>query len=191
MDSKEKELLLNEFPILLESLKLESDRGVVLVITAMVEKELEEQIILRLIPMAAAQDELLSNSATSPISTFSSKIDLSYRIGLITDSERTVFHQLRKIRNRCAHDIDSQHFGKNHFKDHMRNIINTYPLIWDIMSKKVVPSQIEQEFKDVEHYVTELGWRIAFEAFFGLIIAHKRVSKDRIPTINALSATHK
>lgn len=188
MDAKQKELLLNEFPILLESFRLESDRGVVLVITAMVEKELEEQIILRLLPKAAAQDELLSNSVTAPISTFSTKIDLSYRIGLITNSERTVFHHLRKIRNRCAHDIDSQNFDKNHFRDHMRNIINASPLIWDIMSKKVVPPKIEKEFKDVENYITELGWRSAFEVFFGLIIAHKRVSKHRILSINALSA---
>ncbi|PIB38436.1 hypothetical protein [Maribacter sp. 4G9] len=190
MDKKQKELLLKEFPILLEKFKLESDRGVVLVVTAMVENELKAQLTKRLLAKAEAQDELLSNSATSPISTFSSKINLAFRIGLITNPERTVFHQLRKIRNRCAHEIDSQHFGQNHFKDHMRNIINAHPDIWDIMSKRLVPSQIAKEYEDVEHYLNELGWRVAFEAFFGLIIAHKRISKHRILPIIALSKIH-
>ncbi len=186
MDSNEINLLINQFPLLLKDLEIESDRGVVLVIAAMVENELNEHIGLRLQPKAENQDELLQNSASNPISTFSAKINLAYRIGLLTKSERLIYHQLRKIRNRCAHDIDSQDFNQDHFKDRMKNIIEQSHVIWDLLSKIRISSN-DKAYENIEDYVENIGWRPAFEAFFSMIILHKRVSKNRVVRIMPLA----
>jgi len=112
---------------------------------------------------------------------------LVYRLGLVTSSERTIFHQLRRIRNRCAHEIETQDFDKTHFKDRMRNIINASPDIWHVMKEKLIPPGTKTQFEDVEHYLNTVGWRTAFEVYFGLIICHTQTSGPRIPRISSLS----
>ncbi len=186
MNSNEIEFLINQFPKLLEDLKAESDRGVVLVLAAMVENELNEHLKLRLRSKAENNDELLQNSASNPISTFSAKINLAYRIGLITMPERTIYHHLRKIRNRCAHDVESQDFDQNHFKDRMKNIITNSHLIWDILCKIRI-SEKDTAYDDVEDFVEEIGWRSAFEAFFAMVILHKKTSRNRVIRITSLT----
>lgn len=123
MASTENVNLLKRFSEISKSLEAESDRGCVLVVSSLVENALEEQIIARLIPKIGKDDELMSHSNYGPISTFSAKINLAYRLGIIPTHERKIYHQLRELRNTCAHQIDQQDFGKLHFKDRIKNII--------------------------------------------------------------------
>jgi DNA-binding MltR family transcriptional regulator len=106
-----------------QSLKAESDRGCVLVVASMIEQILENYICRCLVPKVSSEDELLSRSGNKPISSFSAKINLAYRLGLIPREEHRIYHQLRELRNACAHNIDRQDFVANHFKDRTRNII--------------------------------------------------------------------
>ena len=57
-----------------------------------------------LVPQPSANDSLF-DSATSPLSTFSAKIDMSHRLGLISNKLCRDIHLIRKIRNTFAHDI--------------------------------------------------------------------------------------
>ncbi len=167
-----------EFLKIAESLKVESDRGCVLVVATLVENALEEHITARLIQkIDNNHDELMSTS--KPISAFGSKIDFAYRLGIIPVHERKIYHQLRELRNKCAHSIDEQDFAKNHFKDRMKNIIKEHPEIWSVMSSKL-------EFSSVEEFVNEKGWRAAFVMFFAPLIAHKKVSISRVVRIHPL-----
>lgn len=168
-----------------DSLKSESDRGCVLVVASLIENILEEQIVARLSPKIGKSDELLSKASNSAISSFSSKINLAYRLGLIPLSERAIYHQLRELRNVCAHHVEQQNFEQNHFKDRTKNIISESSIIWEIFKEKVVITA-NKEIKSVEDYVNSIGWRTAFQLFFSLIIAFKKPATTRITRIAPL-----
>ncbi len=171
----------------LNSLKAESDRGCVLVVASLVENVLEEQISVRLMPKASKDDELLSRSSNGPFSSFSAKINLAYRLGLIPLSERKIYHQLRELRNACAHHIEQQDFDRNHFKDRTRNIIEESKFLWDIFRKTIAPQAFpNKEIESVEDFVNAIGWRTAFELFFSLIVAFKKPAITRVVTVSPL-----
>jgi hypothetical protein len=187
MSSTENVNWLKRFSELSKSLEEESDRGCVLVVSSLVENVLEEQISARLIPKIGKDDELMSRSNNSPISTFSAKINLAYRLGIIPADERKICHQLRELRNACAHQIDQQDFKKIHFKDRIKNIIEESKFLWEVMRTKVAPALLpNNEPKSVEEFVEAIGWRASFEVFFSMIIAHKETSIARVTQIRPL-----
>lgn len=65
------------------------------------------------------EDELLKGD--SPLSTFSSRIKMTYRLGIIDDSLFRVLEQVRKVRNLCAHSIEFD-VKKSPSKDHLNEI---------------------------------------------------------------------
>lgn len=187
MSSVENENLLKSFSEIFEPLKTESDRGCVLVVSSLVENVLEDHISARLVPKIDKDDELMGRSINSPISNFSAKINLAYRIGIITVNERKIYHQLRLLRNSCAHQIDQQNFEKNHFKDRIKNIIEESKFLWEIMKTKIAPALLQNnQPKSVEEFVEAIGWRICFEMFFSLVVAHKRTTISRVTKIQPL-----
>jgi hypothetical protein len=158
---------------IIDELNLESDRGLVLVAGAMLENELENHLTHRFRPKLENKDELLNRA------DFETKITLSYRTGLITESEFKIYNQLRNLRNTCAHDVSEQTFDKDHFKARMVNILELSPQIWYALKND----------ETVIEYVNRVGWRESFTLFFGLIIKHKRESIGRVPQISELSKT--
>jgi hypothetical protein len=170
-----------------KSLEVESDRGCILVVGSLVENALEKHISARLIPKADKDDELMSRSTISPISTFSAKINLAYRLGIIPPHERKIYHQLRELRNTCAHQIDQQDFEKLHFKDRVKNIIRESEFLWEVMRTKLAPSLFpDNEPESIGEFVEKIGWRTSFEAFFSMVIAHKEISIERITRVQTL-----
>ena len=83
-------------------LKDESPRGVVLIATAMLEEALRELLVAYLVPNASSSDTLL-DGLNSAVGTFSSKIDIAYRLGLVSHSFCRDLHVIRRIRNDVAH----------------------------------------------------------------------------------------
>lgn len=59
----------------------------------------------------------------SPLSTFSSRIKICYRLGIIDKELLSVLHQIRKIRNLCAHQIVFE-VNKSPVKDHVKELKN-------------------------------------------------------------------
>lgn len=174
------------FTEILDSLKNESDRGCVLVVGSMVELVIEEHISRRILPPVKKTGELVGRGSR-PIATFSSKINLAYALGLFPEEEWHVYHQLRELRNTCAHEIKHQHFDADHFSARMSNIINASSSLWPILATTVGNNVFENDSPlTVELFVKKLGWRISFEMFFSLVIAHKETSVDRISRISTL-----
>ena len=188
-DPREFEETLALLPGIVAVLSNESDRGCVLVAAALVEAELENHIVRRLLPKAAKYDELVSEDSRAPISTFSQKINLAYRVGLIPLSERTIYHQLRELRNGCAHDITAQTFTQDHFRGRTSNIVRESSELWEALrasvSRKMEPDTCPTTVKD---FVEQLSWRYAFEFFFALVVAHKRIQLPRVPPIETAYA---
>ncbi|MFA6500208.1 MAG: hypothetical protein WC256_07715 [Desulfurivibrionaceae bacterium] len=187
MNSDEKLRTSKRFSEIYQSLKPESDRGCVLVVGSMVERFLEDHISRRLLPKLSPDDELMGRSGNKPIAVFSAKINLAYRLGLITAAERTIYHQLRELRNACAHHIDRQEFAANHFKDRTRNIIEQSANVWEALREEIAPALFPNDPPTtIEEFIDKVGWRVAFETFFALVVAHKEASVGRVARLSAL-----
>lgn len=90
-------------------LKNESARGVVLIATAMIEEQLREVLLATLVPNPSSSDTLF-DGPNSPFGSLSSKIDVAYRLGIISDKLCRDLHIVRRIRNDVAHQPQSFRF---------------------------------------------------------------------------------
>lgn len=88
----------------------ETDRASVILAAAMLDDLLCEILKIRLIPCANSADALFDN-ANAPLANFSSRIEMVYRLGLITHRFARDLHLVRKIRNSFAHDVSGCHFS--------------------------------------------------------------------------------
>lgn len=84
--------------------KKETDRACVILSAAMLEQSLETLLRAYLVPISTADDSLFGGP-NSPLASFSAKIDVSYRIGLISVKMCRDLHLIRKIRNVFAHNV--------------------------------------------------------------------------------------
>src|SRR5688572_7702181 len=87
-----------------DTVKGESDRAAVIISAAMLEDALETMLRSRLVPVAAQSDSLF-DGAYAPISTFSAKIDVAFRFGLISGLFAKSLHLVRRVRNDFAHNV--------------------------------------------------------------------------------------
>ena len=99
-----------------KELDSESDRGAVLVSSAMLEDALRELLKAFLTPNASSTDSLF-DGANAPLSSFSATIDTAYRVGLVSDRFARDLHLVRKIRNDVAHRPASCDFTDTSIKD--------------------------------------------------------------------------
>jgi DNA-binding MltR family transcriptional regulator len=86
---------------ILDAFATESDRAAVVLAVAKLDELLAELLQRVFRPSATAQDELLD--IEKPLGTFSAKIHISYRLGLIDASFARALHLVRRIRNSFAH----------------------------------------------------------------------------------------
>ena len=126
---KEKEDHQWQFKFLIEQFSKESDRAAVILVASILDEILETLIKSRLTPVPTAQDSLFDN-ATSPLSSFSSKIDMAFRIGLISGKLARDIHIIRKIRNSFAHDVYGCSFENGSVKSRVRELENSASSVW-------------------------------------------------------------
>ncbi|MGC4004703.1 MAG: hypothetical protein QM811_16915 [Pirellulales bacterium] len=86
-----------------EELFRESDRGCALFAGAFLDVQLVELLKLYLVVNTSIDKELFKG--TSPLSTFSSRITISYYLGLVSKSLKGELDIIRKIRNEFAHEL--------------------------------------------------------------------------------------
>ncbi|ARU94552.1 MltR family transcriptional regulator [Tatumella citrea] len=86
----------------------ESDRGVVLVASSMIEEALKNLIASYLLPPLNKGDELLERG---PLQNLNSRIQAAYRLGLIRKSVSDGLHAFRDMRNEFAHNIETCNFS--------------------------------------------------------------------------------
>ncbi|MCC4610526.1 hypothetical protein XaCFBP7622_14715 [Xanthomonas arboricola] len=88
---------------LVEEMSGESDRAVAIVGAAWVEEALSDSISSFLQPHDDSHKRLFKGNA--PLATFSSKIDISRVLGIVSDIVWADLHRIRDIRNEFAHHI--------------------------------------------------------------------------------------
>jgi len=92
--------------IYFQALKQESERGKIILLASKIDELLCEVIKCFLKPhRGTKRDEDKLFRTMGPLSTFSSHIEVAYRLGLISRTTADCFDILRAIRNDCAHGL--------------------------------------------------------------------------------------
>ena len=92
---------LQYFSGFLADFQKESDRGGALVGAALLDNRLERLLLSHLVAGKVTQNLVVGRNA--PLGTFSSRINASFAMGLITTEERQDLNIVRSIRNEFAH----------------------------------------------------------------------------------------
>jgi mannitol operon repressor len=96
------------FAEFLKEFQEETDRGAALVGAALIDTRLERLLCSHLLSTPVAQE--LVTGGNAPVGPFSSRIKMSYALGLITDLEFKECELIRRIRNEFAHAVHGLSF---------------------------------------------------------------------------------
>lgn len=110
-----------EFRRFTDEFKTESDRAAVILGTAQLDILLYQLLGGFLLPNPGSRDELLDGD--SPLSTFSSRISMCYRLGLIDAEFSKALNLIRKIRNSFAHEVSGVTFETGGHRDRVRELV--------------------------------------------------------------------
>jgi hypothetical protein len=95
--------------------KKESDRASVILAASIFDNVLTELLKNHFVSNAASSDDLF-DGANAPLSTFSAKITISHRLGLISSTFARDLHLIRRIRNEFAHNVQGCSFEDTRVK---------------------------------------------------------------------------
>jgi DNA-binding MltR family transcriptional regulator len=98
--------------ILEDEFAKESDRAAAILVCSLFDNALVTLLRNCLVACPTKDDDLI-DSPNAPISTFSSRIDLAFRLGLISSKFCRDLHLFRKIRNEFAHNIQGCNFSNS------------------------------------------------------------------------------
>ncbi len=143
-----------------EILSGESDRGSVIVSAAMFDDILSELLKHKLAPSIEKKDELFDNGSAA-FSSFSARIDLAYRLGLIRVNVRATLHMVRKIRNDFAHVSEPNTFDSPKVKSRVLEIFKLNKEIMDSFNDCMKDHEIS-EFQE-NHFIDVIGVRASYE----------------------------
>jgi DNA-binding MltR family transcriptional regulator len=101
-----------------------SDRSCIITAASIIDHLLLEFLRARLVPNSSSQDSLF-DGANAPIGTFSSRIDLSYRVGLISSQFARDLHLIRRMRNDVAHSIVARTFADPGVADQVLHLVRS------------------------------------------------------------------
>lgn len=104
----------------LTEIKKESDRGIVLFTAALIDEALFNALILNLEPRSSKSDILFSGSA--PLN-LAQKIELAYRIRLISNLFADKLDLIRKIRNDFAHNALECTFDNPRIESRVKELV--------------------------------------------------------------------
>lgn len=97
-----------------------NDRSLIILCASIIDEQLFSILNTFFInPPKKNDDDLLKGD--NPLSTFSSRIKMLYRIGIIDRSFRDILDNVRKIRNLSAHSVQLN-FKKSPIKDHISTL---------------------------------------------------------------------
>ena len=110
---------LREFGEFLEASNKESERGLALISTAMIEDLLERSILAFLLDHA--ETKRLLQGFNAPLGTLSARALAALALGIMSESEYRDCERLRKIRNEFAHNVHAS-FEDQKIKDICANL---------------------------------------------------------------------
>lgn len=155
---------------LIEEFRDESDRAAVVLGAAKLDLVMYQILKAYLLPCPNSKDELLDGD--SPLSTFSSKINILHRLGITGSSFTRALHLIRKIRNSFAHEVSGCLLSTGAHSDRVKEL--ALPL-------KHIP--YFEEFR--EHFFNDLkGPNIDFRVVLAIMVGRLEVVLMNIESIS-------
>jgi hypothetical protein len=114
IDWKEYKGFVNEF-------EDETDRAAVILGAAKLDTLLYQLLGRFFLPSPTGKDELLDGD--SPLSTFSSRINVAFRLGLIDAPFARALHLIRRIRNSFAHELTGCNLDSGAHRDRVKELV--------------------------------------------------------------------
>ena len=114
-----------DFEDFITEFKNESDRAIVILIATKIDYLLLCILQKYLLPSTSNDDEFFENQG-GPGSSFSNKIMLAYRLGLIDKDMTRALHIIRKLRNDFAHEITGCSLDKGSHRDRVHSLATPY-----------------------------------------------------------------
>lgn len=112
----------------------ESDRACVILAATLLDTALATLLKTYFAPSVVARDSLF-DGANAPLASFSARIDLAYRLGLVSALMARDLHLIRRIRNDFAHNITGCSFDDPSARDRILELsrssrVNEQHEIW-------------------------------------------------------------
>lgn len=135
----------------------ESDRAAVILSAAMLDNALASLLKTNLAPINSSNDTLF-DGANAPLSDFSSRIDMTNRLGLISNRFCRDLHLIRKIRNGFAHNIEGCSFEQSDVKSRILELVKSSNYLkYNEETRKIYPLGPRGDF---QHTVSFMLWII-------------------------------
>ncbi|WP_215396146.1 hypothetical protein [Rheinheimera oceanensis] len=171
---------MSSYQITTSTLKGESDRGAVLIAAAMLELGLEKLLVAKLVESTVKRDPIFENNGA--LGTFSAKIEMSYRLGLITKKQSVMFNIFRRIRNEFAHNVSSISLSDSDIRDRLNAAIEDH-LVIDAYLSALREKAPEWGMSSESITINSVSPRNIFELIFGLEIEFLNIALMRVEKI--------
>ncbi len=165
-----------------ELISEESDRGAVIVAASILDEKLGEILKVFLLPPSTKKDDLL-DGAYAPLGSFSAKIELSFRLGIIRQPIRQQLMLFKSIRNDVAHRLSVASLQDEKCRSRLAEILKTTPDITDSIIETLAQAGL-----DVSHdgsganLLDTYGCRRTFDLLFPMVcMAITRIAKTIEP----------
>lgn len=111
--------------LLIKEFAKETDRGAVILAATLLDVGLDTLLRSFLLTISTSDDELF-DGGNAPLGNFSAKINLAFRLGLISDKYASDLHIIRKIRNEFAHNIHGCDFEHSSVKQRVLTLVKSF-----------------------------------------------------------------
>lgn len=170
----EHRITLDEFDKFTDEFKSESDRAAVILGASQLDLLLYQLLEGFLHPNPSGKDELLEGDG--PLSTFSARINICYRLGLIDAEFSRALHLVRRIRNSFAHEVSGVSLGAGSHRDRIKELIAPFVNNW------ALPEMLETRFDGDESPGAQ------FRAAIALMSLRLDGAVERVARMNCASA---
>ena len=164
----------------------ESDRGTVILTVSIIDIALKKILVSYLLPPLNNQDKLF-NGAYSPLGSFSAKVEMCYRLGLLLTADISQLQLLNKIRNDFAHRINGAKLETEDNRNKMQEIINKTPELALALFNTLDGAFKENGIsKNGDNLISLLGVRLSFDLMFSILcmeITQKSENVNRIDIV--------
>lgn len=144
---------MNEHEQFIDEFVSESDRAAVVLGAAKLDDLLMRALIAFMLPSTRGEDELFAQG--KPLRSFGLKIDLAYRLGVITEQFRNALHLIRKLRNTFAHNLEGCTLDNP--ENHGRVLELVKPYQGRLFFESVMTSHFGDERNDSVYFRTVLA----------------------------------
>lgn len=104
-----------------------SDRSCAIVAASIIDVLLVDLLKACLVAPSSAHDDFFEG-ASAPVGTFSARIELAFRLGLISGQMTRDLHIIRKIRNDFAHQVEGPSFSAGGINSQINELLRSLQL---------------------------------------------------------------